>query len=251
MRKYLIIMFLLFFEIFLFLSCNSKGDNKVSINWVDLYGIETVDFDENPINIVYYTLKGSNGNYNKRNLLLNPNIDKNIIIKEKDVRNLSVWCSTSGLGCYIYPNIQLTENKQIEIYLFKDLLPDDNNKLIFMKHEQVLGYTYDFREFRKNDCFFYTIISKNNIMDLNLNNIKERTDIDIVIKPPEYIIENLTKDEVVYFYYQSPLPNLIQEYPDNFCTYYVRSKIDKKILRLNKVEYFVDKGFKMRSTDFK
>jgi len=248
-------MVFLLIEIFLFLSCNSKDDNKVSINWVDLYGIETVDFDENPIFFVYYTfdddyegansIKDSNEIYpNKRNLTLNPNIDKNIIINEKDVRNLGVWCSTRGLECYVYPSIKLPDKKRkIEIYLFKDLLPDDNNKLIFMKHEQAIGYSYDFNK----DDYTYVVLSKNNVIDLNLNNVRKLTDINIIVNPHEYNIMNLDENEIVYF---SFIDELMKpgEYP--FCTYYIKSKIDNNIIRPSTKFFVVDKEFKMSRSDF-
>jgi len=53
-----------------------------------------------------------------------------------------------------------------------------------MKHEQAIGYSYDFN---KDD---YTLYSRNNVIDLNVNfnNIKERTDIDTLFKKHEYFL---------------------------------------------------------------
>ena len=244
MKKYLKIMFLLFLEIFLFLSCNSKEYNgKVIINWIDLYGIETIDFDKSSI-ILSYDIPDEN-NQNKRNILeLNPKID-NFVILEKNVRNFSIRCINGDIGCYVYPNIQLPDKKRkIEIYLFKDILPDDDNKLIFMKHEQVLGYSYFFNK----DDYIYAVLSKNNVMDLNLNNVRKLTDINTIVNPPEYNIMNLDENEIVYFSFKEE-PRIPEKYP--YCAYYVKNKIDNKIIQLNNVFFVIDKDFKMSTLDFK
>jgi hypothetical protein len=123
-------------------------------------------------------------------------------------------------------------------------LPDDDNKLIFIKHKQVIGYSYVFNK----DDYTYVVLSKNNVIDLNLNNVRKLTDINVIANPPEYNIMNLDENEMVYFFFKDEFM-MSGEYP--YCTYYIKSKIDNNIIRPSTKFFIVDEDFKMSPSDFK
>jgi hypothetical protein len=214
--KYKLIL-LVFFVLFNIISCDSC--NTISITWIDLYDIKSIDFKDYPIELSFRMEEY----YEKEKIIhLNPNIDKTIKLEEGYC--LFGWSGMSALHFMIYPNIKEPfEYKNLEFFLFKNVLPNEENKLVFKENKQVLAYCYNYKE----DDKIYTIISRKNIISLDISNSK-------FLDGQEYTIDQLlTLSENESIYYCSKFMNLFaDEFDGNYTEYIVKSNIDDKVFYL-------------------
>jgi hypothetical protein len=157
------------------------------------------------------------GDHEKEKIIhLNPNVDTTIKLEEGYC--LFGWGGMAGLHFMIYPNIKKPfAYKNLEIFLFKNVVPNEENKLVFQENKQVEAYCYNYKAEGK----IYTIVSRKNIISLDMGNSK-------FLDGQEYTIDQLlTLSEHESVYYCSKFRNLfIDEFEGNYAEYIVKSTLD-------------------------
>ena len=167
-------------------------------------------------------------------LQLNPNTDN--FIKIKDGCIISSWKTTANpaLEITIYPKIDYWFNgNNTEIFIHKNVGPNKENELMFYLNERVLAYLYYYEE----DNNVYTVVSKNNIVNLTKNNYK-------YLERQNYTIEELLLCQENVLHYRNEkdnykinllsdlFPNDNFERFNNYSAYIIKSYINGEYVLL-------------------